>query len=173
MMKKTWLLLVVVAFSLTALAQGDIKKQRTLSDKIFFGGGIGLQFGSYIGVEISPVVGYKPLDNLYTGLKLTYQYYGGSSVPWSQNVWGGSVFAEYVLLDRFIGHVEYEQLYVKESYDSGAASYEYWIGTPLIGGGIYQKMGDRSAFVIMALFDVSGSSNSVYSNPIIRISFLF
>ncbi|MCP4356260.1 MAG: hypothetical protein GY793_11690, partial [Proteobacteria bacterium] len=139
-MKKTWLLTVALILSLLSYSQGEIKKQRTLNDKIFFGGGIGLQFGSYTGIEISPVIGYKPIDNLYTGLKLTYQYYGGSNTDWSQNVWGGSVFAEYVLLDRFVGHAEYEQLYVKESYDSGVASYEFWVETPLIGGGIYQKI---------------------------------
>lgn len=164
-------LIFFAIISLSSFAQGEIGKQRTLNGKVFFGGGIGLQFGTYTGIEISPIVGYRPIDNLYTGVRFTYQYIGGSGINYSQNVFGGSVFAKYILFDRLIAHVEYEGVHVWTSGDS-FENYTDWYGTPLIGGGLYQKLGARSGMELLFLFDVSGSTNSIYSNPIIRLSFI-
>lgn len=171
-MRRIFLFVICVFLSYGSIAQGEITKKRTLSDKIFLGGGIGLQFGSYTGIEIAPVVGYKPIDNLYTGVRLSYQYIGGSSINYSQNVWGGSLFAQYIIFDRIIAHTEYESLYVKTSWDF-FPNEEFWANTPLIGGGLYQKLGPRSGMMLLALFDVRGDANSIYSNPIIRLSFIF
>lgn len=171
-MRSVLFVIICLFLSSSVIAQGEISKKRTLSDKVFFGGGIGLQFGSYTGIEVAPVVGYKPVNNLYTGIRFSYQYIGGSSVSFSQNVWGGSLFAQYVLFDRLIAHAEYESLYVKTDWDY-FPSEKFWANTPLIGGGLYQKIGERSAMVLLALFDVRGDVNSIYSNPIIRISFIF
>lgn len=172
-MKKTFLLTISIFIVLIVWGQGDIGKKRTLNDKVFFGGGIGLQFGSYTGIEIAPVIGYKPIKNLYTGLRLSYQYIGGSSISYTQNVFGGSLFAQYVIFDRIIAHAEYESLYVITDWDDSGPDDEFWANTPLIGGGLFQKMGNRSGMMVLFLFDVRGDVQSIYSNPIIRISFIF
>lgn len=171
-MRKIYLILIGLFISGSIIAQGEIERTRTLSDKFFFGGGIGLQFGSYTGIEIAPIVGYRPVKNLNTGVRLSYQYIGGSAIDYSQNVWGGSLFAQYILFNRVIAHAEYESLFVKTTWD-GWPDDNFWANTPLLGGGLYQKIGDRSGMVVLFLFDVRGNSKSIYSNPIIRISFIF
>lgn len=166
-------ILLFFSFLSDSYSQGAIEKKYRLSDKVFFGGGIGLQFGSYTGVDISPMIGYRVFPNFQTGLKLTYQYYGGSDIEWRQNVLGGSVFAQYILFDRIIAHGEYEVLNVRTDWDN--RQYEtqrrsYY--SPLLGGGVYQKLGDRAAVMLLVLFDVSGSSNSPYQNPIVKLSII-
>lgn len=162
--------LFLLSFS-DGYSQGAIEKKYRLSDKIFFGGGIGLQFGSYTGVDVSPMIGYRVFPNLQTGLKLTYQYYGGSNIEWRQNVLGGSVFAQYILFDKIITHAEYEVLSVRTDWENAQYPTQHrTYYSPLLGGGLYQKMGNRAAVMLLVLFDVSGSSNSPYQNPIIKLS---
>lgn len=169
--KFIFLIAIMFFTNYNVYSQGAIKKQRKLSDKIFFGGGIGMQFGSYTGVDVSPMVGYRLINNLQTGIKFTYQYYGGSNVSWQQNVIGGSLFAQYIFFNKFIAHAEYEVLNVHTSWKNN--QYEdtkQWFYTPLLGGGLYQKIGNRAAIMLLILYDVGGSTNSPYQNPIIKIS---
>ena len=49
------------------------------NEKMFFGGGLGIGLGSnYTSIEVSPQIGYQPIYNLYTGVKLIYQHHSGS-----------------------------------------------------------------------------------------------
>jgi len=177
-MKRFLLLILVLFICFTSYSQGKIKKKRTLNENVFLGGGLGLQFGSFTGIEISPMGGYKPIDDMYTGVKLTYQHISTIENEIVQNVYGGSIFAEYVIFDKIIGHVEFETLSIHEDYlidriSNTRIQEQFWYSAPLVGGGLYQEVGYRSALIVMALFDVSGSSKTIYNNPIIRITFLF
>ena len=49
---------------------------RTLKERIWFGGGLGLAFGSVTNIAVEPMVGYKITRNgkLSAGLGISYQY---------------------------------------------------------------------------------------------------
>lgn len=173
-MKRITLLFYIAFFSIIVNGQGAIEKQSTLSDKIFFGGGIGLQFGTYTGIEISPMVGYKPVEQLYLALKGTYQYYKDNRMDYSTDIYGGSVLAMYVLFDRIILHAEYEGLSIDKSfYYPYVDDDRVWVGSPLVGIGIRQALGQRSAIMLSLLWNLNDNYYSPYSNPIIRVNFMF
>ncbi len=165
---------ILILFTCVGLAQVDIKRTRHLNNRLFFGGGLGLQLGSYIGIDISPTIGYRPIANTNVGIKATYQYYGGSNISWHQNVFGGSLFSQYIAFDKIIGHAEYELLHINTDWQNNLyENTNQWFYTPLLGLGLYQQTGNKGAVLLLVLFDVSGSDISPYTNPIFRISFIF
>jgi hypothetical protein len=45
--------------------------------------------------------------------------------------------------------------------------------SPLIGAGYIQRFGDTGGLFLMALFNLNETTDSPYSNPIIRVGFNF
>jgi hypothetical protein len=139
-----------------------------IKDRMFFGGGIGFGFGDVDWVEVSPMVGFKVLPKLSTGIGLTYRHRKDSRYDpdLSTSDYGGDVFAQYTVFQNVFAMVEYEYL-----------SYEYYPGSQgttrtgynsvLVGGGVFQPMGEHSALVLSGLYNLSYSDNeaSPYGSP--------
>ncbi len=170
-MKKLGILLIVM-LPLAVFAMQKEQGTGSISDKMFFGGGIGLGFGTYTAVEISPLVGYKPVENLYLGVKGTYQYYANNNTSFNTSIYGGSLFGTYILLDKLVGYAEYEVLSVEKSlytYNTGRV----WVGSPIVGGGYSARMGGKARLMILALWSLNDNIYAPYSNPMIRVSVMF
>ena len=141
-----------------------------LKDKIFFGGNFGLQFGTMSIIEASPLIGYKITDKLAVGVGITYIYYRlkmDNSI-FSTNVYGGRIFARYYILENIFAHAEYEVLNL-ERYDM--VTNRTNVESLFVGGGYRMKVGERSYFSIMALWNLKDNYYSPYSNPVIRAGF--
>lgn len=156
------------------------------SDRIFFGGNMGLQFGDITLVDVSPMVGYRITSNVAAGVSLTYKYYHIKKYFYNQytysfedmtsNIYGGSIFARYYFVENLFAHAEYE--YLLYSYDdfrpnatgSNFEKYARTVDVPglFLGGGYRQPVGGRVYFSIMILYNIMESEYSPYSNPIIR-----
>jgi hypothetical protein len=175
-MKRLFFTSIIISLSLLSISQGAIQKNTKLSDKFFFGGGLGLQFGTITSIQVEPMVGYKPIEKLYTGLKISYSYYADNYYNYYTHVFGGSLMAFYAFQDYLSFYTEFEVLNLSTDFDI-AHKYpdqsRFWIGTPLVGLGYSQPLGDRSRLVLLILFDVVQAKNSPYSNPIIRMTYLF
>lgn len=151
----------------------NTKPKESFASHLYFGGGLGLQFGSTTLVEISPLVGYKITPKLSIGISPTYkyysyQYYGYGKV--STNVFGGSVFSRYFIFENVFAHVEYETL----SYNTkepNQSSYMQQINSFFVGGGYNQRIGGNSAMYVLILWNLNDTPYSPYVNPIIRIGF--
>jgi hypothetical protein len=171
------LIILLSSFIWTANAQGPIEKKRHLSDKVFFGAGVGLQFGSATAIELTPMVGYIPVTNLYVGVKGKYEYYKNNSYNFTTDIYGGSVFTTYAVFQAGLLYVEYEALSLETEYFDPLHYYgsydRYWQHTPLVGVGYLQSLGDRSKIMLLLLWNLNDTYNSYYSNPMLRISFLF
>lgn len=166
----------IVLLGCTLYGQGGIEKKRNLSEKVFLGGGIGLQFGYVTAVEVLPIVGYRPIDDLYFGLKGKYEYFKHSSYPTGTTIYGGSVFGMYTIFDAMVAYAEYEVLSLESSYFNYPVNMgedRFLLQSPLIGGGFIQSLGGRSKILLLLLWNIDDSYTSYYSNPIIRVSFLF
>jgi hypothetical protein len=160
--------------------------QNKMSDRIFFGGGLGLQFGDVTLIDISPMVGYRITEKLATGITLTYKYYkiknyypyylNLPSNDLKSNIYGGSLFSRYFLFENLFAQAEYEYLlysydsYYPKSGGSGYSKSKETINMPsfFLGGGYRQPIGERTFFTITVLYNFSESPYSPYSNPIIR-----
>jgi hypothetical protein len=176
-MKKLIVILIWLAFPVIVFSQGAIEKKSRLSDKIFFGGGLGLQFGTVTIVDVSPMVGYKPTNNWFIGVKGNYQYYNNNSIHESTQIYGGSLFTSYILFENVALYAEYEALNMEtayfDPYHTQSTNHRFWVHSPLVGGGFSQSLGERSKLLILVLWDLNNSYYSPYTNPIIRLTYLY
>lgn len=171
----------IITTSLSGLSQE--KTEITWKDRLFFGGSLGLQIGTLTIIEVSPQVGYRLTSRLAVGLGIKYEFYKDSrfSPPIKTNIYGGSIFASYVLWKNFLSegssimaHIEDEALSMENKYFKvGNADGRFVLNSFLAGGGLRQRMGKRSYANIMILWNLNQTNLSPYQNPIFRISFQF
>jgi hypothetical protein len=174
------------------LSTAQWEEKPPLRDRIFFGGNIGLQFGTITNIEVSPLAGIYLTPRLAMGPGIKYEYYKSNYpgfVPFETHIYGGAVFARYMVIRDLseaiglglnmgiFGHTEYEMLSLERKYfEVGAplqAEGRFNLHSILIGGGIYQSIGRRAGFLIMILWNLNETASSPYSNPILRIGFNF
>lgn len=149
------------------------KEKTPLKDRLFVGGGLGLQFGSNTYIDISPLFGYRVNDKLSVGLGPNYAYnrYKDAGFTYTRNIYGGRLFARYYIYDNFFAQFEPTFISTKVRDDFNYNYYRKNVISPYVGGGYIQKFNDYSGVYIMILYDVFDSPYSPYSNPDIRIGF--
>lgn len=156
------------------------------SDRIFYGGNFGLQFGDITLVDVSPMVGYRLTDKIAAGVSFSYKYYhyknffynpySYSFADMTSNIYGASIFGRYYFVENLFAQAEYEYLiYSFDNYrlNSTGGSFDKTTETVdvpgfFLGGGYRQPIGGKVYFSIMILYNVMESQYSPYSNPIIR-----
>lgn len=144
-------------------------------NKWFAGGMLGGGFsGNNSYLEISPIVGYQITPVFDVGTRATYIYrayrYFQGGPKYNSHIYGASVFGRYRFLKYLIAHLEYAGL-SNHWYDYYGNSNRRWINSLFVGGGLYQKMGERGFATITILYDVFEDPYSPYNNPLIRIGF--
>ena len=198
--RKGIFIVLLLFVSLTVYSQNTEGNRGAFKDRLFTGGGLGLQFGTWSTlVDVTPVIGYYLTDNVVFGLGGTYKYYryknayyvvfnNGESKYYDliANMLGGSIFARYYfksdlinIFNNLFAHVEYEYLnYKYNDYrlnESGSDINTYKMTTDIhsffVGGGLRQMVGGRSFLYLMILWNLNDSFYSPYSNPVIRIGF--
>lgn len=143
----------------------DNSNDKSFSDRVFFGGNLGLQFGTYTFIDVSPLVGYEITEKLSAGVGFTYLYYKDRIYDYSTNIYGGRVFTRYNIIENFFAHGEYEILNL-ETFD--LIDKRMNITNILVGGGYRQHIGGRTYFNLLVLWNINESAYSPYQNPIIR-----
>ncbi|MFH1004471.1 MAG: hypothetical protein V1781_03105 [Bacteroidota bacterium] len=135
-------------------------------DKIYFGGGLGLLFGTVTFVNVSPIIGYNITKRYSAGLGITYIYFSDrSSIPaYSQNIYGGNIFNRFMLFDFLFAHAEYELLNGDWLYNTE----RFYINNMWVGGGLCQQSGN-SSLCVMVLWNLLDSPYSPIKSPQIRI----
>lgn len=143
-------------------------------DRLFFGGNLGLQFGTITIIDVSPLAGYKITDRLAAGIGITYQYYNDKrfTPAFSTSIYGGRVFSRFTVIENLFAHVEYEVL----NYDALFVDpYGYFnkdrvtANNFYVGGGYRQSIGGKAALEILILYNLNESAQSLYQNPIMRM----
>jgi hypothetical protein len=168
----------MMMYANTIFAQNDEGKFRPESDfksRLFYGGGFGLQFGSVTLIEVSPLVGYKVTPKLGIGLSPTYKYYSyrytnTSSSRIETNVYGGSIFARYLIFENIFAHAEYETLFYNIKVPGYLTEMRQY-NSVLVGGGYRQQIGANAAMNLLVLWNLNDTPDSPYTNPVIRIGF--
>ena len=171
-------------------AQSNFERNKPpFTDRLVYGGGLGLQFGTLTLVDLSPVVGYRVTERLETGIGFTYKYYKvkdywydystNQSYDLKSNIIGGSVYLRYHFLKNVFAHAEFEQLQYRytDYYNIPGIGIEKEkktanISSVFIGGGYKQQISQGSYFFIMALWNLTEDSMSPYNNPVLRMGVL-
>jgi hypothetical protein len=176
-------LLLFISFTII-YGQRSNEKPPPLSERLFYGGSFGLQFGTITDIQISPVIGLWVLPRLAVAAGPDYRFYKFRNDR--TNIYGGKGYLQFVVIQNIstfipLGintgvflHIEDELLSLESSFwKYPPASGRFYINTILAGGGISQQMGKRSSLNIMVLWALNDSGYEVYSNPEIRVSFIF
>ncbi|PWV47514.1 hypothetical protein [Chitinophaga sp. S165] len=151
------------------------------ASRLILGGSLGLAFGDYTNINISPLVGYRISQLFAAGLAINAQYgserfrdyYGNTGQRNQYSIFGGGVWGRVYPLDFLFIHVqpEYNHVSLKSTYyDTDPKTIvkdSYGVSSLLMGGGYTQPIGGRAAFSIMALYDVLQDSRSPYQNGLI------
>jgi|WetSurSiteA1Bulk_404760.scaffolds.fasta_scaffold00935_8 hypothetical protein len=184
--RRAGLMIVLLLVSVSAVSGQQVRQEKPpLRERLFFGGNVGLMFGSYTNIDISPIVGLWVLPRLAVGAGPDFRYYKD---PYgSTTIYGGKVYTEIVFLQDLnnilplgihLGlflHGEYEGLSLESAFFKNPPyeSERFMLNTFLAGGGIRQMLGPRSAMNITFLWAFDDSGYGIYGNPEIRISFMF
>ncbi len=144
------------------------------SSNVFYGGGIGLSFGTIDYIEVAPMIGIQVTDRFSTGINLLYRYRDDSrySPSLSTNDYGGGVFARYHVFPTLFAQTEYEYLNF-EYYDFGGNKDSDNYSSFLVGGGLSQPVGHNVALNAVVLYNFSYSESDLfrpYDSPwIVRV----
>mgnify|MGYP001287770004 CR=1 FL=1 len=161
-----------------------LENDSTPANRIFYGGDIGLSFGSVTFISANPIIGYRVSNRLSVGTGINYTYANSSYYDYEGSMYGGNVFASYTIikdlgevLNAYQGsgillYAEYSAMNISNYYDFPGTSIK-WIGTPLAGFAFQSPIGERYYMLIMVLYNFNECSMSPYSNPVFRMSMQF
>ncbi len=173
-MKKLGIVLaIVVLSSMSVFAQkGDyvVDEKSNFTDRIYFGGGMGLSGGTNgTSISLAPIVGYMVSSRLSVGVGARYEYYKNNFYNYTDNRYGGNVFARMNLVRQIFAYGEYSFLNYSVNGDTNNRRTAYRL--PL-GLGFSQSIGPRSSFNVIAAYDMLYELNGPYGSPWV-ISFYF
>jgi hypothetical protein len=154
------------------------QKKSSFTDKLFFGGGLGLQFGQVTQIEITPIVGYRVTNRFHVGVSGTYSFYKDQTYTNAiqYSTYGGSTFLRFFIIEGLFAHTEAEFLNVEVFDFTSQTTYtthREWIQNYLVGGGYFQKIGEKSGMFFEILWNLNETELTPYSNPVMRIGFSF
>jgi hypothetical protein len=181
------IILVLSLLCLTSSGQyvRESSKKPPLRDRVFYGGSFGLQFGTITNIQLSPVAGIWLMPRLAVAAGPSWQYY--KDLLGKTNIYGGRGFMRFMFIQDlnqvipigirlgFYVHGEYEVLNLESAFWSGVYTDDsrFWEQNVLAGLGLSQPIGMKSSFNVTFLWSVTDSEYQIYSNPEVRIDFLF
>ena len=179
-MNRFIIVLMLVVFTILPLAAGTgdsasvapAPEKKSQGIPVYYGGTIGLSFGSYFRLSVTPLVGFKLSEKTSAGFKVGYEYVEDKRYDpkLTASNYGASVFARYRAIPNAYLHAEFAYF----SYKYKISDFETdrtWVPFIYLGGGYLQPIGPGTALVVEVLVDVLQDSNSPYEawDPVISI----
>jgi hypothetical protein len=188
-MRIKFLFYILLFFSLGSYAQfiddeePEYKKTKNDSSwtkKLFYGGDLGLMFGDFTYVNISPTVAY-PINDYYSlGIGIIYNYISDKryiGYEYSTTIFGSKFFAQSVLFDVLLLYAEENIISLEKKYFDVIHQFpekgRFLTQIPQIGAGYYQKSEGGGGMYFMVLLNLNYSINSPYAPYEYRIGFNF
>lgn len=176
MIRLPLLLITSVFFASATLAQDSTdyvtkaskerRDTRSFGERIWFGGGLGLQFGQVTVLQADPLIGYKVDQegrlSVGPGFAYWYQRDNRFAPPIEFNAYGYRLFSRYRFIDHAYVHAEYLNLNAQRFNAVTERVQRIWVPHLLVGGGYLQQLGENSTISLQVLFEVLQDPNSVY-----------
>ena len=156
-----------VSQSTAPIATEPVKKEKKKAPsnqkRVYFGGNIGLSFGSYTRIGLYPLIGFKLTPKFSVGVQIKYEYIKDSRYTEGRETsnYGGSVFTRYRIIPRLYVHAEYEMMNYGLYNATGDLNRD-WVTFLYLGGGFSQPIGGNAWLNAQVLFDVLQNENSPY-----------
>lgn len=179
-MYKLFTLLLLVMFAIVPLSAGTgdstnvapAPENKSQGIPVYYGGTIGLSFGNYFRISVTPLVGFKLSEKFSAGFKVGYEYVEDKRYDpkLTASNYGGSIFTRYRAIPNAYLHAEFAYF----SYKYKLSDFETertWVPFIYLGGGYMQPIGPGTALIVEVLVDVLQDSNSPYEawDPVISI----
>jgi hypothetical protein len=171
-MKKIFGLLIIgMGIMQFSMAQDSDGKGGFDKSKLFVGGGLGLAFGTYTIVNVSPLVGYRFSELFAAGVGINYSYYGYNDGYWNykQSYVGMSIFGRVYPVRQFFIQVQPEENYmwytasgIGTNQGLPSSQIKQFVPSLLIGGGAAIPTGGNGAITISVMYDVLQNYYSPY-----------
>ena len=185
---------MLLCFSLVVCCTPVTMAQEGIPDrkgKLFMVPELWLSFGTLTYVEVAPLLGYHLSDRISVGAGPHYLYQARKATPYypysyKTHAYGLKGFVRFALItnaEQFLPFRLFSDLFAHLEYEGLSLEKEHFYTLPgneegrflyhgvLVGGGINQRVGMFNSISIMALWNLNGSSNSPYSNPVFRVGF--
>jgi len=133
-------------------------KNDKILQKIAVGGWLGLQFGTYTYIEISPDVSYHFNKWVAVGVGGSYSYSSYNKLSYHE--WGPRAFAEGHFFNYLGLHAAYQAMNYEDFYTLRLPE-RAWANILNIGGGYYSRVG-RSSIYVYILYCIS--NKEIYNN---------
>ena len=186
-MKKLILLFYISILTIPALSQEKTQTTGEQTDstevetekvpfknKLYFGGNLGMSFGSYTYIDLSPLVGIRWFPRFQTETGISYNYTKDKRYDkdYTYNQYGGMVNAQFYFIPQLFAHAEF-QANSLEQYVAPDKKERHFVPFMYLGAGLRQNIGKNSFLYIRVLFDVINSEYSPYSpgDPYFSIGF--
>lgn len=135
-------------------------------ERIWFGGGLNVGFGTITAIQIDPVVGYK-LDKqgrYSVGVGGSYWHYRDNrpGINYRETGLGYRVFNRFRVVPPVFLHAEFFHLRVPLWSPADNGYINTWVPHLLVGGGYMQRIGGRSSIYVQLMYEVMQHPNSVY-----------
>jgi hypothetical protein len=170
-MKRLMCIIFIVVFSSNLIYAQQTEqdkpqtKQKPKQQRIYYGGVLGLSFGSYFHISVEPLVGYKISPKFSTGAKIRYEYIKDTRNSWTVEAsnYGASLFARYRIIPQIYLHAE--PSYMSYQYSSGNFESERdWVPFVFVGAGYNYLIGTNTWLTAEVLFDVLQDDKSPYKD---------
>jgi hypothetical protein len=184
--RKITILTACLMFTAGSMVSGQQRKEEKppIRERMFFGGSLGMQFGTITDIQVTPIVGLWVRPRVAIAAGPNYRYYKD---PYgSTTLYGANGYVQFYPLKDLnnlvpIGlhmgiflHLEDELLSLESAvWDTSNPNTRFIDNTVLGGFGISQMMGPRSSINLMFLWALNNSVMGLYNNPEIRLSFSF
>lgn len=160
-----------------AFAQRDIDPDENPSfqDRMYFGGNLGLQFGTVTLIDVSPLAGVMITPKFSSGIGATYQYYDNNLFQGSTgSAYGGRVFARYNVLPNIFAYSEFESINWNAYNYFNDRFQRTWTDAFFLGAGYFAPFGPRGGANFTFLYNLMHDNrNSYYNEPyVIRVGFV-
>jgi hypothetical protein len=130
---------------------------------VFYGGTVGVGFGSTFRLSVQPFVGMVFTPKISGGVKVGYEYIHqenlGVTTTW--NNYGASVFGRRRFIPRAYLHTEFAYFSYGPKVGDRVED-RYWVPFLLVGGGYLQPISPSASAFAEVLFDVLQDSKSPY-----------
>ena len=175
-MRRWSITFLLLAITLAGLSQRMVDENSKLSDRLYFGGGLGLNGGTdsygnrYFFVGLYPIIGYMVNNQFSVGTAITLQYYSYPDVDQEIIQYGLSPFARYNFGQVFL-YGEYMFLSTPTYVNAQRKVFDRL----LLGVGYSQPIGARGSLNVMGLYDVIWKQQDfAFASPwVFRVYFSF
>lgn len=172
---RLWSLLLMAPLMMLALHAQDstayvreqpAEKPVPFKDRLWFGGGIGLSFGTITAIQLDPVAGvYLDKARRFTvGTGPSYAYFRDTrfAPPYELSNYGYRLFSRYRVIEQAYLHGEFLHVNTEPFYQFNDRTGRTWVPHLLVGAGYVQPVGANSSLYLQVLFEVLQDPNSIY-----------